>query len=85
MQTKRLGRTDVDISIVGVGTAFLGIPEVNDAAQAYADMSQPFAGRVDRELQSKIVDDPDALYIVGQAVDKSLGADQVVEVRVGHG
>ena len=50
MQTKRLGRTDVDISIVGVGTAFLGIPEVNDAAQAYADMSQPFAGRVDREL-----------------------------------
>jgi D-threo-aldose 1-dehydrogenase len=50
MQTKRLGRTDVDLSIVGVGTAFLGIAEVNDAAQAYAALNQPFVLPIDREL-----------------------------------
>jgi D-threo-aldose 1-dehydrogenase len=55
MQTKRLGRTDVDISIVGVGTAFLGITEVNDAARAYADLNQPFATPVDRELGAQAV------------------------------
>lgn len=50
MQTKRLGRTNLDLSIVGVGTAFLGIGEVNDAARAYADVEAPFPDVVDRDL-----------------------------------
>ena len=56
MHSKRLGRTDVDISIVGVGTAFLGLPDVNDAARAYADITQSFpAVMVDRELGAQAV------------------------------
>ncbi len=49
-QKKRLGRTDLDLSIVGLGTAFLGIAQVNDAARAYADVSQPMPDLVDRDL-----------------------------------
>lgn len=50
MQSKRLGRTDLDVSIVGLGTAFIGFPHVNDAAAAYADLTKPFSGPVDHEL-----------------------------------
>ena len=50
MQSKCLGRTGLDVSIVGLGTAFLDIPEVNDAARTYADRSRPLNIAVDPEL-----------------------------------
>ncbi|HCL29525.1 MAG TPA: hypothetical protein DIC52_13935 [Candidatus Latescibacteria bacterium] len=55
MQKKRLGRTDVDISIVGVGTAFLGIPQVNDAARAYGEAAPAFDAIIDRDLGAQAV------------------------------
>ncbi|MBT4100445.1 MAG: hypothetical protein HOM68_22465 [Gemmatimonadetes bacterium] len=42
MQTKRLGRTDLEVPIVGMGTAFLGIAGVNQAAMAYSDLTKPW-------------------------------------------
>ena len=55
MQTKRLGRTNLDLSIVGVGTAFVGIRQVNDAARAYADLEAPFPDIVDRDFGAQTV------------------------------
>lgn len=55
MQKKRLGRTDLDISIVGMGTAFLGIASVKDAARAYANIDEPFTTPVDREVGAQAV------------------------------
>jgi D-threo-aldose 1-dehydrogenase len=55
MQKKRLGRTDLDISIVGMGTAFLGITSVKDAARAYANIDEPFTTPVDREVGAQAV------------------------------
>jgi D-threo-aldose 1-dehydrogenase len=57
MQSKRLGRTDVEMSIVGIGTAFLGIADVNDAARAYADVTKPFPLDLDYELGAQAVID----------------------------
>lgn len=83
MQTKRLGRTDIDLSIVGVGTAFLGIAEVNDAARAYADMSATFPDVIDRDLGIQAVIagieagchvlDTAPLYLAG-AAEEMIGA-----------
>ena len=36
MRTKRLGRTGLEVSIVGLGAAFLGIPHPNLAAKEYS-------------------------------------------------
>ncbi len=38
MQTKRLGRTDLDITIVGLGTAFLGMGQMDHRAATYEEL-----------------------------------------------
>lgn len=46
MRTKRLGRTEVQLPIVGIGTAFIGIPTQNKTVPEYADAPS----QVDQEL-----------------------------------
>lgn len=46
MQTKRLGRTELQLPIVGIGTAFIGIPTQNKTVPEYADAPS----QVDQEL-----------------------------------
>ncbi|NJN83648.1 MAG: hypothetical protein HC802_16110, partial [Caldilineaceae bacterium] len=38
MKTKRLGRTDIQVTIVGLGTAFTGIPVMNPSAVGYEEL-----------------------------------------------
>jgi D-threo-aldose 1-dehydrogenase len=38
MRSKILGRTGIELSIIGLGTAFLGIPALNQNAVDYADL-----------------------------------------------
>ena len=46
MRTKRLGRTDLQLPIVGIGTAFVGIPTQNETVGEY----EGAPSRVDQEL-----------------------------------
>ena len=55
MKTKRLGRTDVMVPHVGMGTAFLGIVEVNQAAEAYSDLTQPWQVPLDEDQGAEAV------------------------------
>ena len=47
MRTGKLGRTGLEVSIVGLGTAFLGIPDANLAAAAYAGSGDPIPAQDD--------------------------------------
>ncbi|MDO8483133.1 MAG: aldo/keto reductase [bacterium] len=40
MKTKKLGRTGLEVPIVGLGTAFIGIPTAEQAAREYSGPSQ---------------------------------------------
>ena len=55
MRTKKLGRTGLEVSIVGLGTAFLGIPQANEAARAYSVPGQPFDVKADPEMGAQAV------------------------------
>ncbi len=46
MRAKRLGRTDLQLPIVGIGTAFVGIPTQNQTVSEYEGAPSP----IDREL-----------------------------------
>ena len=46
MRTKRLGRTDIQLPVVGIGTAFLGVPTQNDTVVEVDDAER----RLDEEL-----------------------------------
>ena len=46
MRTKRLGRTGLELPIVGIGTAFVGIPTQNQTVSEYEGAPSP----IDREL-----------------------------------
>ena len=46
MRTKRLGRTGLQLPIVGIGTAFVGIPTQNQTVSEYEGAPSP----IDREL-----------------------------------
>ena len=46
MRTKRLGRTELQVPIVGIGTAFTGIPTQNETVSEY----EGAPSKVDREL-----------------------------------
>ena len=48
MKTKTLGRTGLEVSIVGLGAAFIGIPTPNQAAVEYPDESRPDDTDTDR-------------------------------------
>ena len=47
MRTGKLGRTGLEVSIVGLGTAFLGIPDANLAAAAYDGSGDPIPAQDD--------------------------------------
>lgn len=51
MQTKVLGRTGLEVSVVGLGAAFLGMARVDAAAGSYDDLVMS----VDKELGTKTV------------------------------
>lgn len=55
MQTKKLGRTGLEVSIVGLGTAFLGIPGANEAARAYSVPGAPWDVALDPEMGAQVV------------------------------
>lgn len=46
MRTKRLGRTELQVPVVGIGTAFVGIPTQNQTVSEYEGAPSP----IDREL-----------------------------------
>lgn len=55
MRTKELGRTGLEVSIVGLGTAFLGIPDVDEAGRAYSVPGAPWDVEVDPEMGAQAV------------------------------
>ena len=51
MKTKILGRTGLEVPIVGLGAAFIGIPTANQAAEEYPeDPNNLRGGRIPHQL-----------------------------------